>query len=191
MLLNKIQRRLASQIPFFRKKLYNVNVLSIGNVSKSACQEVRQLGVVSVRKKAFALVEMLIVITIIGILTGIYLLTAGPAVERARASSCASDRATIRREYYLLRAAGGFTSSDFASAVRNELGRSGVSGDGATFSNICCDGGTYTCKTDENGAISIYCSVHDAPPATTISVGNLVAAAKRKLSLVMSSIRGR
>jgi type II secretory pathway pseudopilin PulG len=134
---------------------------------------------------------MLIVLTIIGILAGIYLLTAGPAVERARASSCASDRATIRREYYLLRAAGGFTSSDFASAVKNELGRSGISGDGTTFGNVCCDGGTYTCKTDENGTMSIYCSVHDAPPATTISVGRLTAFAKRKFSLMMSSIRGR
>lgn len=140
------------------------------------------------RKRAFTLVEMLIVIVVVGILAGIYLLSAAPAIERAKETDCIADRATMKREYYLLKAENTFaTSADlmkaFTEAVKNDLGRSNVSGDGHTFENICRDKGVYTCSLDENGAISIFCSSHDelSASAASLVITNLTAAQRNIL----------
>jgi len=123
---------------------------------------------------------MLIVIVVIGILAGIYLLAAEPAIERARATDCLSDRTTIKHQYYIMRSENGYNSEDFAEAVKKDLGRSNVEGDGSTFSNICRDGGVYTCSMDEYGRFSVVCSFHDklsvgasSPVITSWSGGDL------------------
>ena len=125
-------------------------------------------------RRAFTLVEMLIVIVVIGILAGIYLLAAEPSIERARATDCLSDRTTIKHQYYIMRSENGYNSEDFAEAVKKDLGRSNVEGDGSTFSNICRDGGVYTCSMDEYGRFSVVCSVHNAGASGTYNVDDII-----------------
>jgi type II secretory pathway pseudopilin PulG len=134
---------------------------------------------------------MLIVIVVIGILAGIYLLAAEPAIERARATDCVADRATIKREYYMLRAENKYTSDDFAKAVENDLGRTGVGGDGSTFTDVCRDGGTYTCTIDDNGVMTIVCSIHDKTSAGNglLPAGQVISAMAKNMPEISANVK--
>ena len=144
------------------------------------------------RKRAFTLVEMLIVIVVVGILAGIYLLSAAPAIERAKETDCIADRATMKREYYLLKAGNTYATSadlmeDFANAVKNDLGRSNVIYNGGIFYNICRDGGSYDCTIDDNGAITINCYYHNKQASVTSSV-DLTTVAKKFANISLLSL---
>ena len=140
-------------------------------------------------RRAFTLIEMLIVIVVIGILAGIYPLAAEPAIERARATDCLSDRTTIKHQYYIMRSENGYNSEDFAEAVKKDLGRSNVEGDGSTFSNICRDGGVYTCSMDEYGRFSIVCSVHNTSAGGTYTAEQIAKAFADNMSQISTKVK--
>ena len=104
------------------------------------------------RNRAFSLVELIIVVVVIGVLTGIYMLLAGRSDESVKRNACASNRETIMAAWHVYKFAnpkdGGL--QDFIRAGGHDQVVPG--------SMACPSGGVYTAADDES---SVHCSVHN------------------------------
>jgi prepilin-type N-terminal cleavage/methylation domain-containing protein len=121
---------------------------------------------------AFTIIEILIVITIIAIMAGIFLLSSGAATEKAKKTTCLGDRRTIEREY-VIRKANDITesSADIIADIMKARGTKVDSGTGLEYKNICPSKGTYTFTQKDNGVIQVTCSLH-TDEVTTASGGS-------------------
>ena len=61
-------------------------------------------------RKAFTLVEMLIVIIVIGILAGLMMISSGSATDKAEETACLNNRKILQKEYGIRRAEGALTN---------------------------------------------------------------------------------
>ena len=116
-------------------------------------------------KRAFTLVEVLIVILIIGILAGLIMLSSGSATDTAERTRCVADRRSLRSALYIFRIEKGGTTSADLSATLNEVldkmfdnGQGTVSGD-SEINGICPSKGIYDVTISDDKYL-IACSVH-------------------------------
>lgn len=116
-------------------------------------------------KRAFTLVEVLIVIIIIGILAGLIMLSSGSATDTAERTRCVADRRSLRSALYIFRVEKGGTTSADLSATLNEVldkmfdnGQGTVSGD-SEIDGICPSKGIYAVTVSDDKYL-IACSVH-------------------------------
>ena len=117
-------------------------------------------------KKAFTLVELLIVIIIIGILAGMMMISSGSATDTAEKTRCIADRRSLRSALNLYRAEkGAIASADIKTALdyvlKNNFDntRGAVQGDNE-ITGICPTGGKYT-VTASDDKVEIICDKHD------------------------------
>lgn len=116
-------------------------------------------------KRAFTLVEVLIVILIIGILAGLIMLSSGSATDTAERTRCVADRRSLRSALYIFRVEkGGTTSADLSATLKEVLdkmfdnGQGTVSGD-SEIDGICPTKGIYAVTVSDDKYL-IACSVH-------------------------------
>ncbi|MCD7954043.1 MAG: prepilin-type N-terminal cleavage/methylation domain-containing protein [Synergistaceae bacterium] len=116
-------------------------------------------------KRAFTLVEVLIVIIIIGILAGLIMLSSGSATDSADRTRCVADRRSLRSALYIFRVEGEKPVSADLSAVIKEVldkmfdnGQGTVSGD-SEIDGICPSKGIYTVTVSDDKYL-IACSIH-------------------------------
>lgn len=113
-------------------------------------------------RKAFTLVEMLIVIIVIGILAGLMMISSGSATDKAEETRCVADRRSIRSALNIYRAEhGAITSADIKTALEYVLKNNfdntrGKVEDNNTVTGICPSGGTYTIMNADD-KITIIC----------------------------------
>ncbi|ANZ45625.1 prepilin-type N-terminal cleavage/methylation domain-containing protein [Cloacibacillus porcorum] len=133
-------------------------------------------------KRAFTLVEVLIVILIIGILAGLIMLSSGSATDTAERTRCVADRRSLRSALYIFRIEKGGTTSADLSATLNEVldkmfdnGQGTVSGD-SEINGICPSKGIYDVTISDDKYL-IACSVHGGEsggdvmiPGTTVKI---------------------
>lgn len=117
-------------------------------------------------KKAFTLVELLIVIIIIGILAGMMMISSGSATDTAEKTRCIADRRSLRSALNLYRAEkGAIASADIKTALdyvlKNNFDntRGAVQGDNE-ITGVCPTGGKYT-VTASDDKVEIICDKHD------------------------------
>ena len=117
-------------------------------------------------RKAFTLVEMLIVIIVIGILAGLMMISSGSATDKAEETRCVADRRSIRSALNIYRAEhGAITSADIKTALEYVLKNNfdntrGKVEDNNTVTGICPAKGRYTATVSDD-RITMTCSVHD------------------------------
>ena len=112
-------------------------------------------------RKAFTLVEILIVIIVIGILAGLMLVNANAAIETSKRAVCVADRRTIKSAWHYQDAMHrGQFQSNIAAAMADfpKAQPVSVTSTDAVYTGICQDGGAYTIKPDDN-RITIECSI--------------------------------
>ena len=113
-------------------------------------------------RKAFTLVEMLIVIIVIGILAGLMMISSGSATDKAEETRCVADRRSIRSALNIYRAEhGAITSADIKTALEYVLKNNFDNTRGKveynnTVTGICPSGGTYTIMNADD-KITIIC----------------------------------
>lgn len=123
-------------------------------------------------KRAFTLVEVLIVIIIIGILAGLIMLSSGSATDTAERTRCVADRRSLRSALYIFRVEkGGTTSADLSATLKEVLekmfdnGQGTVSGD-SEIDGICPSKGIYDVTVSDDKYL-IACSVHGGDGGST------------------------
>ena len=140
------------------------------------------MDMVQKHKRAFTLVEVLIVILIIGILAGLIMLSSGSATDTAERTRCVADRRSLRSALYIFRIEKGGTTSADLSATLNEVldkmfdnGQGTVSGD-SEINGICPSKGIYDVTISDDKYL-IACSVHGGEsggdvmiPGTTVKI---------------------
>ena len=111
-------------------------------------------------RKAFTLVEMLIVIIVIGILAGLMMISSGSATDKAEETRCVADRRSIRSAINIYRAEH-WSYDGFGDKLKdmfdNYHGSDPVDN---KISGICPSGGIYII-TSEDERITLSCSVHN------------------------------
>ena len=111
-------------------------------------------------RKAFTLVEMLIVIIVIGILAGLMMISSGSATDKAEETRCVADRRSIRSAINIYRAEHG-SYDGFGDKLKDMFDNYHGSDPVADkIKGICSSGGTYTIASADD-KIKITCSEHD------------------------------
>jgi prepilin-type N-terminal cleavage/methylation domain-containing protein len=102
--------------------------------------------------KGFTLIELVIVIAILGILSGVAMAFFGDTLADTQKKACIANRTTILRQYTLAEARGDAEASSLDNYVKWYL---------TTYYNgaatLCPSGGTYTCTKEP---LDIICSEH-------------------------------
>ncbi|MEG1641732.1 MAG: prepilin-type N-terminal cleavage/methylation domain-containing protein [Synergistaceae bacterium] len=110
-----------------------------------------------IKRKAFTLVEMLIVMLVVAILVGIGLFAYDKAIKKAEKAACLSNRREIKRisDIYLMEHADktlvDISLSDSNSGIIKYVDKIAK----------CPSNGTYELKLDPKGYIYVQCSFHD------------------------------
>ncbi|MDO4560168.1 MAG: prepilin-type N-terminal cleavage/methylation domain-containing protein [bacterium] len=116
-------------------------------------------------RKAFTLVELLIVLIVIGILAGLMMVSSGSATDKAQETRCVADRRSIKSAINIYRAEHG-SYDGFGDKLKDMFDNyhgSDISGDVYIMNGICPSGGIYTVPiTDDK--IEVKCSVHGLEP---------------------------
>ncbi|MFR5881335.1 MAG: prepilin-type N-terminal cleavage/methylation domain-containing protein [Cloacibacillus evryensis] len=148
------------------------------------------------KKRAFTLVEILIVVIIIGILAGLMALSAGSSTETAEKTACRGDRRTIKSAYYVERAENGKTfkeSLEKAMAQFTKVKNLSTADDSAFCLGVCHAGGTYSMTTTSNDRLLISCSIegHDEEKMDrTKTIYEHVLAAYKEMASGVGGCRG-
>lgn len=111
-------------------------------------------------RKAFTLVELLIVLIVIGILAGLMMVSSGSATDKAQETRCVADRRSIKSAINIYRAEHG-SYDGFGDKLKDMFDNYHGS-DPVTdkIEGICSSGGTYTIASADD-KITITCSEHD------------------------------
>lgn len=144
-------------------------------------------------KKAFTLVELLIVIIIIGILAGMMMISSGSATDTAEKTRCTADRRSLRSALNLYRAEkGAIATADIKTALdyvlKNNFDniRGAVQGDNE-ITGICPTGGKYT-VTASDDRIMIACSKHNNDNEQ-LNATNVIDFTEQLLSMKNSDVK--
>ena len=105
------------------------------------------------RNRAFSLVELIIVVVVIGVLTGIYMLIAGRSDESVKKNACASNRETIMAAWRVYK----FANPKYGDGLQGFIDAKGYD-QVVPDSMVCPSGGDYTAADDES---SVHCSEHN------------------------------
>lgn len=135
-------------------------------------------GDVSVKKKAFTLVEILIVIVIIGILAAFAMPSLTGSTESAKEAACNGEMEKIKNAISLEEFG---TNADFAETVEKIMkeapkAKKGQLGDDlAYYSGLCQDDGIYLITRGHMSA-GVKCTVHGGSVAQIpVSANNIIA----------------
>ncbi len=111
-------------------------------------------------RKAFTLVELLIVLIVIGILAGLMMVSSGSATDKAQETRCVADKRSIKSAINIYRAEHG-SYDGFGDKLKDMFDNYHGS-DPVTdkIEGICSSGGTYTIASADD-KITITCSEHD------------------------------
>lgn len=117
----------------------------------------------SIKNDGFTLVEILIVLVIVVVLSGLILLISTAVIDKSKETTCIANRKIIEKAYI-------FYKLNKSNPVMLEQFIADGSADSAEWTDKmgkCPSGGIYTASTDVSGTKDILlCSVHDntAPP---------------------------
>lgn len=123
-------------------------------------------------KRAFTLVELLIVIIVIGVLAALMLLSAGGITDRANAARCTSDIRVLKNAINIKRLE---TDNNITySAITEVVKEYGGSGDSGFYDGICPAHGMYIADIDysDNAKISVLCTFHSEGSQASSSISS-------------------
>ncbi len=104
----------------------------------------------------FTLVEIIVVITILGVIAGIAIFSIIHILHNSREKVCVSNRAEIKRLYYIYQTDGGTFNPEGISGIQFLTDSGYVNQD----KKICPSGGEIYWGLDDNGRLEVYCTVH-------------------------------
>lgn len=88
------------------------------------------------------------------------MLSLSKSTDRAKKAACINNMTNLKIEYYLTRMSQNAQSlQDFGVEFNKEKNRE-ITQDGLTYSTLCPADGTYTVSLDQEGRLTVKCSVH-------------------------------
>ena len=127
------------------------------------------------KKKAFTLIEVLIVLIIIAALAGLLYIAFGGSSESAKKAACEGEREKIKNAYAMQRYASGGNFQTAIKTVMDDVPQASADSLGsseAKYEGLCGDGGIYTIQP---ASISLFisCDKHGGETQAQSSSGTL------------------